>query len=96
MDTPISQVYVLLYYNLLAGPPEPLVFDALPKLQQHVVDLVVKKLDKFEEMHRVPLQQYANNKMYDNFFKFWRYLQKEKLCRAGFDAHWEDEPQVVL
>lgn len=98
METETKQVFVLLHINLehKDKPPQSVVFDALPKLHQHAVDMVVMKIDGFDERHRTPLLQYAQNKLYDKFFDFWRYLQKENMCTAGFDLYWEDEPQVVL
>ncbi len=97
METETKQVFVLLRINLeRKEPPQSVVFDALPKLHQHAVDMVVKKIEEFNERHRAPLLLYARHKMYDKFFDFWRYLQKENMCAAGFDLHWEEEPQVVL
>lgn len=98
MDTETKQVFVLLRINLehREEPPQSVVFDALPKLHQHAVDMVVKKIDGFDECYRSHLLQYAQHKLYDKFFDFWRHLQKENMCGAGFDLHWENEPQVVL
>lgn len=98
---PIQQVFVLIYAkkgskNDPIPRPIPIVFDSLSKLHQHVVDLVVKNISQFEERHRVPLLRYAGDKMFKNFFDLWRYLKKEDLCRASFDAYWDETPQVVL
>lgn len=98
METDIKQVFILLHINLERReyPPQPVVFDSLPKLHQHAVDMVVKKIDGFDERHRAPLLMYAQHKLYDKFFDLWRYLQKESMCPVGFDLHWEEQPQVVL
>lgn len=96
----IKQVFVLLYFNFESEGagiiPQSIVFDKLVKLQQHAVDMIVKRIDRFDERHRVPLLKYAENKMYDNFFKLWRHTQKEHMGGVGFDLHWDSEPQVVL
>lgn len=95
-----QHAYVLLYYNLenptTTLQPEVILFDSPAKLKQHVADLIIRKIDKFDEYHRPVMLQLGKNKMFENLFNLWRHLEKEGSCFTGFDVHWDDKPQAVL
>lgn len=93
-----QQVYVLMYVHIdgIIARPKPIVFDSLMKMYQHLVDLVMKNIDRYHERFAVPLKKYGEMKEYTRFINLWRHAQLENGQNTGFDAYWDEEPVMVL
>lgn len=97
-------VFILMYVQIKVEEGEavqktraqPVVFDALPKLYQHLVDLVKRNIHLYEERFAVPLLKYGDDMDYNKFIMMWRYAQDNNGRPTGFEAYWDDEPQLVL
>ncbi len=76
--------------------PEPVVFDSISKLYQHLADLVFRHIDKYEERFAIPLLKYRKDSEFQKFIALWKHARLENGKPTGFDAFWEERPQVVL